>query len=355
MPSSAQIEKGEDIIKQFESLPGFTEDTKAIFKNVMSEMYEKVAENLLEAEKNILELNMELRLFKTEEANFKEDYFPAFNEAKRYLRESRQKVRKLADRTVKEVVSLKVLLTALDESEDTVLLKVSLDKMKALMIETLKTLKGAHEKYNSAQQTIQNLNSSINEKNMFLENMVTNNTTEYENWTTDLRGAINGTIGETPTACKIADYFGALQICSDISDAISGIFASDAISGLFAGMTEPERKEAFAKEAAAKEAALIEDKIDEYTGMLTKFKTITEDMMKSGEDFDKTIEGAIGKLTDEIEKIGSWTNNAEFVNIDKDPKEYLAKYISISNTFANGLNDLKYSAEEFLAEPLAIL
>merc|ERR1712007_3879 len=175
---------------------------------------------------------------------------------------------------------------------------------------------------------------------------VTNNTTEYENWTTDLRGAINGTIGETPTACKIADYFGALQICSGISDAISG---------LFAGMTEPERKEAFAKEAAAKEAALIEDKIDEYTGMLTKFKMITEEMMKSGEDFDKTIEDAIGKLSDEIKKIGSWSNNAEFVNIDKDPKEYLAKYMSISTTFVIGLDGLKNSAEEFLTGPLAIL
>jgi len=318
-------------------------------------MYEKVAENLLEAEKNILELNMELRLFKTEEANFKEDYFPAFNEAKRYLRESRQKLRKLADKTVKEVVSLNFLLTAIDESDGTVLLKISLDKMKALMIETQTTLEEAHKKYNSAQETIKKLNSSIKEKNTFLVKMVTNNTDEYKKWTTNLRNAMKGKIIETPRGCKFADVFGALQICSAISNAISGIFASDATSGLFAGMTEAERKEAFAKEAAAKEAALIEDKIDEYTGMLTKFKTITEDMMKSGEDFDKTIEGAIGKLTDEIEKIGSWTNNAEFVNIDKDPKEYLAKYISISNTFANGLNDLKYSAEEFLAEPLAIL
>merc|ERR1712173_43185 len=120
MPTSDLMENGES-----DFLPGFTEDTKAIFKNVMSEMYEKVAENLLKAEKNILELNMKLRLFKTEEANFKEDYFPAFNEAKRYLRESRQKLRKLADRTVKEITALKVLLKDVDESEDPVLLKLS--------------------------------------------------------------------------------------------------------------------------------------------------------------------------------------------------------------------------------------
>merc|ERR1719219_188036 len=164
------------------------------------------------------------------------------------------------------------------------------------MIETLITLKEAHGKYNSAQETIKKLNSSIKEKNTFLVKMVTNNTDEYKKWTTNLRNAMKGKIIETPRGCKFADVFGALQICSAISNAISGIFASDTTSGLFAGMTEAERKE-----APAKEAALIEDKIDEYTGMLTKFKTITEDMMKSGEDFDKTIEGAIGKLTDEIE------------------------------------------------------
>merc|ERR1711973_454909 len=74
-PSRDLIKNGEDIIKQLDSLPGFTEDTKDIFKNVISELYENVTESLLEAEKNVLELNVELKLFKTQEVKFKEDYF----------------------------------------------------------------------------------------------------------------------------------------------------------------------------------------------------------------------------------------------------------------------------------------
>jgi len=337
MPTSALIETGEEFIKQFDSIPDFTEETRAMFKNITRELYEKVSESLLEAEKNIIELNVELKLLETKKP-FKEDYFLAFNEAKRYLRESRQQVRKLADRTVKEVRALKLLLIDLDKSEDTVLLKISLDKMKDLMIETLKTLKESLGKYNSARETIQNISSSIKKQNVILEKMLDESTAEYKAWTTDLRVAINGTIGETPTGCKIANYFGALRICSSISDAFSGIFAStteDAVT-----------------EAAAKLAALTEARIVEYTKMLEKSKTNTEKMMKSGDDFDKTIEDAIGILTNEIEKIESWTNSADFVNIDEYPKEYLTKYISIRTTFVNGLDDLKNSADEFLALPL---
>jgi len=371
MPSPDLISKGEDIIKQLDSLPGFTEDTKDIFKNVMSELYENVTGSLLEAEKNVLKLNVELKLFKTEEVKFKEDYFPAYNEAQRYLRESRQKLRKLADRTVKEVKALKVLLKDVDESEDPVLLKFSLEKMKALMIETLKTLKQALEKYNSARETIQNVNSSINEKNIFLKKMVNNNTTEYKNWTTDLRVAINGKIGEMTTACKIADYLGALRICSAISDAISGLVAGATEDGATEdgatedgttednakedGATEDGATEDGATEAAAEEAAITEAKIGEYTKMLENFIAITERMMKSGEDFDITIEDAISTLTDEIERISSWTRSTEFGNIDKHPKEYLENYISIRTNFVSGLDDLKNSAEEFLARPLEIL
>merc|ERR1712244_106164 len=107
----------------------------------------------------------ELQLLETEELHFEDNYFPAYNEAKRYLRETRQGLRKLADRTVTEVRDLKILLEDLDKTNDTVLLKASLDKMKELMIETLETLKEALEKYNSAVETFDNLNSSIATQN----------------------------------------------------------------------------------------------------------------------------------------------------------------------------------------------
>jgi len=329
MPSSDLIGTGKEIIKQFDSLPDFTKETKAMFKNITRELYEKVSESLLEAEKNILELNVELKLLETENVTFQDEYFPAFNKAKRYLRESRQKLRKLADRTVKEVIGLKVLLTALDESEDMFLLKTSLDKMKDLMIETLDTLKEALEKYNSAQETFQNLNSSIKGKNIRLEKMVTNNTAEYNDWVTKARLGTYGGLTTATVGFIIADIFGCLGICSAVNVAV-----------IVPSVT-----------------AATETKIQEYTEMLEKFKMITEKMMKNGEDFDRTIKDAMFILSDEIELINNWTNSAEVVNknIDKYPKEYLKKYISIRTIFVNGLDDLKNSAEDFLARPVEIL
>jgi len=326
MPSSALIDVGEGIINQLDSIPGFTEEGKNIFKD--SKLFENVAASLKEAEKAILEMDAELKLLETEELQFEDNYFPAYNEAKRYLRETRQKLRKLADRTVTEVRDLKILLKDLDESKDTVLLKASLDKMKDLMIETLETLKEALGKYNSALQTFENLNSSIKKQNRKLEKMVTKDSAEYEEWTTNTRGGIYGTIGTTTTACIVADALGALGICSGINAAISGIAA-----------------------------VATEAQIAEYAAQLEKLKVITDRMLESGKQFDTTINQAISILTDEIDLINNWTNSAEVVNrnIDKYPKEYLKKYISIRTIFVNGLDDLQKSAKDFLAQPVDIL
>merc|ERR1719208_194609 len=85
------------------------------------------------------------------------------------------------------------------------------------MIDTLKTLKEALGKYNSALVTFENLNSSIGKQNRKLEKMLTKNSDEYEDWTQKTRGGVYGTIGTTITACIIADTQGALGICSAIS------------------------------------------------------------------------------------------------------------------------------------------
>merc|ERR1712072_1601945 len=195
-----------------------------------------------------------------------------------------------------EVRDLKILLKDLDDSNDTVLLKTSLDKMKDLMIETLEALKEARGNYNSALETFENLNSSIGKQNRKLEKMLTKNSAEYEDWTQKTRGGVYGTIGTTTTACIIADALVALGICSAISLATGGIAAI---------VTEVE----------------------------------------------------IAEYAEKLDLINNWNNSAEVVNknIDKYPKEYLEKYISIRTIFVNGLDDLNKSAEDFLAQPIDIL
>jgi len=313
MPSSDLIQKGEEIIKQFDSFPLFTAETKAIFTNFTRDLYNKVAENLEEAEKNIIQLNIELKLLETEETKYKTDYIPEFNKAKRYLRESRQKLRKLADRTVKEVTSLKALLKDLDESKEMFLLDASLDKMKDLMIETLETLKEALETYNSAQETFQNMNSLIKQQNIMLKKMLDEDTAEYEAWRSKAE--------KRKIACIIADVFGLLGLCSGINHLVH------------------------------------RGTMEKYTKMLEMLEGTTSRMMKSGEDFDITIKNAMTIVNSEIELIDKWSNNAEIVkkNIDKYPKESLKKYNSIRTIFVTGLDDLQKSAEEFLARPVEIL
>jgi len=326
MPSSALIDIGSQIINQVDSIVGFTEETRAVFNN--SDLFDTIAESLKIAEKNIQEMDAELKLLESEELQFEDNYFPAYNEAKRYLRETRQGLRKLAGRTVTEVRDLRILLEDLDKDEDPVLLKASLDKMKGLMIETLETLKEALEKYNSAVETFENLNSSIATQNRKLEKMTNKNSAEYKAWTEKLRAGVYATITGTTTGCIIADIFGALGICSAVNAAISGATAAG-----------------------------IEAEIAKYGATLEKLKTITGRMLESGYDFDKNINAAIEILTEEIDLINNWANSAEVVNknIDKYPQQYLKKYKSIRTVFINGLDDLNNAAEQFLEQPVDIL
>merc|ERR1712001_795172 len=297
MPSSALIDIGSQIINQVDSVVGFIEETRAVFNN--SDLFDTIAESLKIAEKNIQEMDAELKLLESEELQFEDNYFPAYNEAKRYLRETRQGLRKLAGRTVTEVRDLRILLEDLDKDEDPVLLKASLDKMKGLMIETLKTLKEALEKYNSAVETFENLNSSIATQNRKLEKMTNKNSAENKAWRDKLRGGAYGTLAGTTVGCIVADALGALGICSAVNAAISG-----------------------------STAAGIEAEIAKYGATLRKLKTITDRMLESGYDFDKNINAAIEILTEEIDLINNWANSAEVVNknIDKYPQQYLKKY-----------------------------
>merc|ERR1711973_749782 len=326
MPSSALTDVGEGFINKLDALPGFIERSKAVFND--SKMFLNVAASLREAETAILEIEGELKPFENEDLQFEDHYLPAYNQAKQYLRMSRQNLRGLADRTVKEVKALKNYLKEFDDKKDMDLLKISLDNMNILMIYTLEALKEARGNYNSALKTFEDLNSFIETQNRKLKKLVTKDSAEYKAWTQELRGGIFGTIAITTVACIIADIFGALGICSGINAAISG-----------------------------STAVAVETEITKYAAKLEQLKAISDKMLEAGKNFDSTIDEAISIFTHEIELINNWTNNAEVVkrNIDKYPEKYLKEYISIRTIFVNGLDDLQNSAQDFLDQPIDIL
>merc|ERR1711884_680590 len=74
-------------------------------------------------------------------------YVAAFNETKSYLQQIRQELRDLADTAVKEVRDVFELLEDLDRNNDPVLLKLAIDIIKDLMLETKERLEEARGKY----------------------------------------------------------------------------------------------------------------------------------------------------------------------------------------------------------------
>jgi len=318
-PSSGQPDNGAEVAKQLDDIVNFTNETGKIFVN--SSVIENVIKMLLEAEQNILEMNAELKTLETEQIKFKDNYFPAYNEAKSYLRETRQGLRKLARKTVTHVRDSKILLEGFDKNKDPIFLKFTINKVRDLMIETLESLKEAKEKYNSAIETFGNLNDSIKIQNKQLTDILTN-----VNDTASLISEKTATtLAATTTTFLIVDIFGCLGICSLISGAAN----------------------------AGNIAAEIAHNLKE----LEKLKTITEKMLESGENFDNAINGAIYILSEEIELLGIWTQSAKTVsdNIDIYSEEILGKFQSVRNIFIKGLDNLKDVAEQFLAKPTDIL
>merc|ERR1712045_259929 len=107
-------------------------------------------EDLRFAEQNLLEMSMEL--------NSARSSFAAVNEATSNLRQTRQELRELANRTVTEGRNLALLLDALPGSGTLeMLLRSFLDTMKDLMIKTEEKLEEAREINQSADEALRDL------------------------------------------------------------------------------------------------------------------------------------------------------------------------------------------------------
>merc|ERR1712079_973592 len=106
-PSSDQ-DVGTQIDNQVDDIRHFSNETGKMLRN--SSLTEEVIKMLLEAEQTILLMTAELKTLETEEMKFKDNYFPNFNKAKAYLGQTRQDLRKLADRTVKDVRDMMIML-----------------------------------------------------------------------------------------------------------------------------------------------------------------------------------------------------------------------------------------------------
>merc|ERR1711874_936908 len=141
-PSSDRHDVGGNVENQLDSLVDFSRETGKLLSD--PKLLEKVSQSLLEAENNILEMELHLKSLQSKIPSLSntENYFPKYNEAKSYLRQTRQELRELAHRTKAEVKNMKIL-----------------------MKETKERLEDAKRKYGSANVAFDNLVSSLKVQN----------------------------------------------------------------------------------------------------------------------------------------------------------------------------------------------
>merc|ERR1712062_19052 len=209
---------GETMIEDGNELGNFVQFSGAT-KTILTEAkktFSDLDEFVNEAKKKIENMNSELKRLDKRDIAFKDEYFPKFNEAKSELRQVRQRLRKLAGRTVTETRDLKILIDALEENNDPVLLKLALEKMKDLMLLSKEDLIEANQKYNAAIQNFENLNSAIQIQNQYIKKLLNTESAEHEAWVKKVRAG---------TAFPFIPYiddevFGCIGLCTIISNAI---------------------------------------------------------------------------------------------------------------------------------------
>merc|ERR1712062_866483 len=163
---SSDRDVGTQIGNQLEDILEFNNEQGKLLNN--SNLFGKVSESLKNAQQNIIDMETELKTLASKFNSLREEksFFPEFNKAKSSLRQTRQELRELAHRTVKEEKNVRLLLDALDNdatsgSHKPILLKAAIGRMKSLMEETKEKLKAAKNKYDEATLAYTNLISSV--------------------------------------------------------------------------------------------------------------------------------------------------------------------------------------------------
>merc|ERR1711953_1623498 len=279
-PNSAQLDVGENIVNQLNSIVHFTNDTGSLLGD--SRLIRLVSEGLqAAAELNILEMEAGLQSYV---AAF--NYSASLKEAKSYLQQTRQDLRYVADSGVREVRDVTILLEDLDRNNDPDLLKIAIDIIKDLMLETKERLEAAREKYQSVRQAFGNLISTVTTQNEILDRVVG----------------------------QLVEHYLRL------------------------------RNEHFQKSVRIR----VENFCEELADFKPKSERFLERTRILNQDIDVAID-LISDNLDQINTWADSAEDVS-ENIEDYPAEYLEKYESSREAFKTGLVDLKNVAEQFLVD-----
>jgi len=369
MPSKAAGVGGE-IVNELQSFIDFSRETEDLLDN--SQWIQEVFVSLENTEQNLLDLEVELKTMPYADktgVGLEDNLFPEYNNAKRYLRETGQKLREFAYKTVAEARDLKTLFAAVDESQDSGLLQIAINKMTGFMSDTVEIFREANEKYQTAKNTFVALKNSSTGSKDKVEKMLNTDSAEYRKWMKVVKKAVreenNIPEQEKKLKAKLDAQIERMEAeenekAEKIEKAGKNEKAEENEMTEENEMAETEIEQtgevkklndAYAAAINAIEArvkAQTEAAIERYNAKLDKLKEFTDSMLESGNNFEETIDNAMNILNEKIAKIAMNTESA--ANLVSENKEtFLTKFQDISSDLTTELDDLKKSAETFLA------
>merc|ERR1719412_2844271 len=182
-PALGMPSKAAEDVNEFQSFIDFSTETGDLLDN--SQWIKEVFVSLESTEPSVLGLEVELKTMPYADMTglgFEGNLFPEYNEAKRYLRETGQKLREFAYKTVAEARDLMTLFAAVDESQDSGLLQIANNKMTGFMSDTVEIFREANEKYQTAKNTFVNLKDSSTGSKDKVEKMLNTDSAEHQEW-----------------------------------------------------------------------------------------------------------------------------------------------------------------------------
>merc|ERR1712062_143242 len=359
MPSMSAGGGGE-VVNELQSFIDFSGETEDLLDN--SQWIQDVFFSLNNTEQNLLDLEVELKTMPYADktgVGLEDNLFPEYNNAKRYLRETGQKLREFAYKTVAEAGDLKTLFAAVDESQDSGLLQIAIDKMTGFMSDKVEIFREANEKYQTAKNTFVALKDSSTRSKDKVEKMLNTNSDEHQKWMKVVSEAVKEEIKYSEQVrnltAEIEAHFGQRVEVKDAAEAENEKADTDIEETEIENTDAETKKETDEIHAAiTKGINILEDKvkkdiefaIQRYNTKLEKLKEFTDSMLESGASFERTIDKAMRILTEKISEITKSTESANLVSENKET--FLAKYEDISSDLTTELDNLKKSAETFL-------
>merc|ERR1712073_87352 len=225
------------------------------------------------------------------------------------------------------------LFAAVDESQDSGLLQIAINKMTGFMSDTVEIFREANEKYMTAKNTFVALKDSSTRSKDKVEKMLNTNSDEHQKWMKVVSEAVK-------------EEFKYSERVQNLTDEIHAHFAKDAEENEKAEKIEKAEENAKAEENEIAEPEIektdiqrtgevkklndgthnayaaginaIEERvkaqteaaIERYNAKLEKLKELTDSMLESGDSFEETIDEAMNILNENIAKIAMSTESA---------------------------------------------